>query len=58
MGCAFPMVFSSEFRMGQYRDDNHQEDAPHFRNRQIVKIFEIVNAITRSFINSKEVAKG
>ena len=24
------MVISSEFRMGQYRDDDHREDAPHF----------------------------
>ena len=26
----FPMVISSEFRMSQYRDDDHREDAPHF----------------------------
>ena len=25
----FQMVISSEFRMGQYRDDDHREDAPH-----------------------------
>ena len=30
VGCIFPLVISSEFRMGQYRDDNHREDAPHF----------------------------
>ena len=24
------MVISSKFRMAQYRDDDHQEDAPHF----------------------------
>ena len=30
VGCAFPMVIWSEFRMGQYRDDDHREDAPHF----------------------------
>ena len=24
------MAISSEFRMGQYRDDDHREDAPHF----------------------------
>ena len=29
-GCICPMVISSEFRMGQYRDGDHQEDAPHF----------------------------
>ena len=30
VGCVFPMVISSEFRMGWYRDDYHQEGAPHF----------------------------
>ena len=30
VGYIFPMVVSSEFRRGQYRDDDHQEDAPHF----------------------------
>ena len=30
VGFIFPLVISSEFRMGQYRDDNHREDAPHF----------------------------
>ena len=24
------MIIWSEFRMGQYRDDDHREDAPHF----------------------------
>ena len=24
------MIISSEFRMGQYRDDDHREDALHF----------------------------
>ena len=30
VGRVFPMVISSEFRMGQYRDDDHREYAPHF----------------------------
>ena len=30
MGCVFPIVISSELGMGQNRDDDHQEDAPHF----------------------------
>ena len=30
VGCVFPMVISPEFHMGQHRDDNHREDAPHF----------------------------
>ena len=30
MGCAFPLVISSDFHMGKYRDDNHEEDAPYF----------------------------
>ena len=33
VGCIFPMVISSDSRMGQHRDDDHQEDAPHFMNR-------------------------
>ena len=28
--CVFPMVIWSEFRLGQYRVDDHREDAPHF----------------------------
>ena len=30
VGCVFPMVISSEFRKGQYTDDDHREDASHF----------------------------
>ena len=30
MECVFPVVIWSEFRMVQYRDDDHWEDAPHF----------------------------
>ena len=30
MGCIFPVVISSEFRPGQYRDGDHREDALHF----------------------------
>ena len=26
----FPMVISSEFRKGQYKDDDHREDPLHF----------------------------
>ena len=29
------MVISSEFRIGQYKDDDHREDAPHFDIREI-----------------------
>ena len=32
VGCIFPMVISLEIRMGQYRDDDHREEAPHCRN--------------------------
>ena len=28
--CIFLMVISSNFHMGQFRDDSHQEDTPHF----------------------------
>lgn len=30
LGCVFPMVISSDFRMGEHRDDDHEEDAPYF----------------------------
>ena len=30
VGCDFPLVIWSEFRMGQYSDDDHREHAPHF----------------------------
>ena len=30
LGCVFAMVIWSEFRMGQYRDRDHREDAPDF----------------------------
>ena len=32
VGCVFPMVTWSEFRMGQHRADDHREDAPNFIN--------------------------
>ena len=32
VGCVFPMVIGSEFRMRQYRDDDHRDDALHFSN--------------------------
>ena len=28
VGCVFPMVIWSKFRMGQYSDDDHREDTP------------------------------
>ena len=31
VGCVIPMVIWSELRLGKYRDDDHREDAPHFR---------------------------
>ena len=31
VGCIFAIVISSESSMEQYRDDDHREDAPHFR---------------------------
>ena len=32
VGCIFPMVISSEFRMRQYRYDDHREHAPYFKS--------------------------
>ena len=34
VGCVFPMVIWPEFRMGQYRDYDHQDHAPHFNFRR------------------------
>ena len=30
VGCVFPIVIWFEFRVRQYRDDDHREDASHF----------------------------
>ena len=30
VGCIFPVIISSDSRMGPYRDDSHREDALHF----------------------------
>ena len=48
VGRVFRMVILSEFRMGQYIDDDHREDTPHFTrewsqidfNFHNVKIFD------------------
>ena len=37
VGRGFPMVISSEFRMGQYRDDDHHEDAPYFKRVTVIE---------------------
>ena len=29
-GCMFSIVIWSEFRKGQYRDDDHEKEGPHF----------------------------
>ena len=46
LGCVFPMVISSDFRMGEHRDDDHEEDAPYFislllpkQNLNVIKFF-------------------
>ena len=40
VGCIFPMVILSEFRLVKYRDDDHQEDASYFINLREVKIVD------------------
>ena len=30
VGCILPIVILSEIRLGQYRDDEYRENAPHF----------------------------
>ena len=39
VGCVLPMVISSEFRMGQYWEDDPQEDAPQFIKTVFLKYF-------------------
>ena len=38
------MVISSKFRMGQYRDDDHRQDAPHFIVEMILPI-KLINKL-------------
>ena len=33
------MVISSDFRMGEHRDDDHEEDAPYFISLMMMKVF-------------------
>ena len=40
VGCAFPIVICCEFRMGQYRVDDHQDDAPNFSIITLKRSFE------------------
>ena len=35
VGCVFPVVIRSEFRLRQYRDDDHREYAPHFTSKRV-----------------------
>ena len=39
VGCVFPMVISSDFRMGRHRSDANQKDATHFTiaNSKLIK---------------------
>ena len=46
VGCVFPIVISSEIRMWQYGNDDHQEDAAHFRT---MKPILICGALTDKF---------
>ena len=43
VGCIFPMVIWSEFRMGQYWDDDHREDAPQFTFNDMAALVPIFN---------------
>ena len=35
VGCVFPVVIWSEFRLGQQRDDGHREYTPHFTSKRV-----------------------
>ena len=45
------MVISFEFRMGQYRDDDHREDAPHFRDNNLDFLFQDIHNLFSSGFN-------
>ena len=36
VGCVFPMVISSDFRMGKHRDHDREEDAPNFTEHFLI----------------------
>ena len=42
------MVFWSKFRLVKYRDDDHQEDASHFKNLEISRNGAYLNKIPKS----------
>ena len=46
LGCVFPMVISSDFRMGEHRDDDHEEDAPYFMTRKADVIDDATKQMT------------
>ena len=42
VGCVFAIVLLSDFRMGQHRDDDHQEDASHFIKVQVWPLLGLI----------------
>ena len=42
MEWVFTMAISSDFRMGQHRNDDHKEDAPHFTKLKLIFTGSIV----------------
>ena len=50
VGCVFPMVISPDFRVGQHRDNDHQEDAPHFTCVYNVLKFSVELSITSAIL--------
>ena len=43
-GWVLPMVIWSEFRIRQYRDDDHREDAPHFNKQSVMITIVLANS--------------
>ena len=49
------MAISSDFRMGQHRDDHHEEDAPHFTNCTIFSEGEVleIGSVVHTTLNGE-----
>ena len=44
------MVISSDFRMGEHRDDDHEEDAPYFMFELTYKLGRVVRMVVDSIL--------
>ena len=45
------MFIWPEFRMGKYKDDGHNDDAPHFTNQKSYQIFQVKKSLKHQYGN-------